>query len=150
MAMTLKQMEAAKAAVAGDPGIGRRKLMRATGCTSFAAAMFLKKRQGPEAPKRECAADARAAGGIMLRPETRVLDRRPQATVRSRFYGLVRGRAYPVSDLAREWGVGADTLRRHAKDCECFKYVDVSGHDDWQDCVMHPDTAAEYGKGARK
>lgn len=42
MAMTPEQQAKAAKALAADPGIGRRKLVAACGCTGFAAAKFLK------------------------------------------------------------------------------------------------------------
>lgn len=162
MAMTKIQLTAAEAAYAKNPDIGRRKLIAACGCTGYSAAQFLRaKHAGRAAPAAATgdpsgrAAPAAVAGNpsgrdvrsFTLKPDSRVTDRRPVATVRSRFYGLVKGRAYPVAELARDWGVSAETLRRHALDAECFKYVDTTGHDDWEACVMHPDTAAAYNNG---
>lgn len=158
MAMTPEQQTRAEAALAANPEIGRRKLIAACGCTNYAAAKFLKLRSvGTQvleanaklmafAETKTVAETARAPGprSVMLKEDTRVLDRRPPASVRNRFYGLVKGRAYPVNELARDWGISAETLKRHARDVECFKYVDTTGHDDWEACVMHPETAAQF------
>ncbi len=82
--------------------------------------------------------------GIVVNKTTRVAGKKPAATVRARFYALKRGVAFREADVARDWGVSPETLRRHAQDAECFRYVDESGHDDWVPCVMHPDTAKLY------
>ena len=86
-------------------------------------------------------------GGISLTPSVRVLDRRPPITVRSKFFSLPKGKAFKIAELSKRWGFSAETVRRHAKDENCFAYVDVTGHDDFEECVMHPDTAALRLKG---
>lgn len=153
MAMTPEQQAKAKAALAANPNIGRRKLMAACGCTGWAAEKFIKAAGVSEAapvkgtaPSRQVP-PGRDVRSFVLKTDSRVTDRRPVATVRNRFYGLIKGRAYPVNELARDWGISAETLRRHALDAECFRYVDTTGHDDWAACVMHPDTAAVYNSG---
>ena len=84
---------------------------------------------------------------IHLTPATRILDRRPPATVRGKFYTLAKGKAFRVADLSRQWGFSAETIKRHARDEGCFAYVDTTGHDDFEECVMHPETAASRAKG---
>ena len=37
-----------------------------------------------------------------------------------------------------------DTIRRHAKDLKCLKYVEVST-DEWVPMVMSPETSKQYG-----
>lgn len=160
MAMTLEQQTRAEEALAANPKIGRRKLMAACGCTNYAAAKFLKLRsvgtqvlEANAKMKTMAFAEAKAAVGstkalgpqsVILKEDTRVMDRKPPTSVRGRFFGLAKGRAYPVSTLARDWGVSAATLKRHARDAECFKYVDTTGCDDWEACVMHPETAEQF------
>jgi hypothetical protein len=36
-----------------------------------------------------------------------------------------------------------ETIKRHAKDLGCYKFVEVS-EDEWVPMIMHPDTAAQY------
>lgn len=87
------------------------------------------------------------ADGIALSPATRILDRRPPSSARSKFWSLPKGRAFPVSELARKWGFSVETVKRHARDENCFAYIDTTGHDDFEECAMHPDTAATRLKG---
>ena len=61
--------------------------------------------------------------------------------------GISANKAFKVSDLSRQWGFSVETLKRHAKDEGCFAYIDTTGHDDFEECVMHPETAAARLKG---
>ena len=87
------------------------------------------------------------ADAINLSPATRICDRRPPVTVRSKFFSLAKGKAYRISQLSRQWGFSAETIKKHARDEGCFGYVDTTGHDDFEECVMHPETAASRLKG---
>jgi len=106
-------------------------------------------RGGREAYVDEAASRPEEAytGGISLSPSVRVLERRPPVTVRSKFFSLPKGKAFKIADLAKRWGFSAETVKRHAKDENCFGYVDTTGHDDFEECVMHPDTAEARMKG---
>ena len=99
---------------------------------------------GCESAQTTASATACTVKGFSLTATTRVSVKRPAATVKSRFYDLKRGIAYREQDIAREWNISAGTLRKHAQDAECFRYIDTSGHDTWEPCVMHPDTAKQY------
>lgn len=83
--------------------------------------------------------------GFVLRTDSRVLGKRPQQTLRAKFYGLKRGQAFRVKDIGQAWGVSAETVQRHAADLECYRYVET-GPEQWEPCVMHPDTAKQYPK----
>ena len=157
---TKEQMAKAIAAKKADPSIGRPRLMAITGWSNYEAQKFLKKHGGGWRPngkgpavvqKKEAfapgAEPAPVEGGICLSPATRVLERKPPVTVRSKFFSLPKNRAFKIADLARPWGFSAETVKRHAKDEGCFAYIDVSGHDDFEECVMHPETAASRLKG---
>ena len=88
------------------------------------------------------------SSGIVLRGDTRVSEKRPQKkSLRWWFFDLPKGRAFRIADLASKWGFSRETIRRHAQDSECFAYIDLTGHDDWEECAMHPDTARNYLKG---
>jgi len=159
--MTPGMLEKAVACKKADPGMGRPKLMRITGCTRTDAQKFLAKYGGgsrfgnaPGAggvkPAASCAPKPEAAditGGIHLSPATRICGRRPPVTVRAKFFTLPKNRAFKIAELAHQWGFSAETVKRHAKDEGCFAYIDVSGHDDFEECVMHPETAASRLKG---
>lgn len=156
--MNEKQLAIAVATKKADPGMGRPKLMRLTGCSRGDAKKFLAKYgagvkfghkpkgAGERAPLPKPAV-ADIEGGISLSPATRICGRRPPITVRSKFFTLPKNRAFKIADLARQWGFSAETVKRHAKDEGCFAYIDVSGHDDFEECVMHPETAAARLKG---
>lgn len=156
--MNKEMLAKAVAAKKEDPGMGRPKLQRITGCTRGDAVKFLAKYGGGSrfgnntnvgggsAPLPKPVV-AEIEGGICLSPATRICGRRPPVTVRSKFFTLPKNRAFKIADLARQWGFSVETCKRHAKDEGCFAYVDVSGHDDFEECVMHPETAAARLKG---
>lgn len=81
--------------------------------------------------------------GFTVDAKTRVAARRPAVTIRARLYTLRRGQAFRELDLAKAWGVSTDTVRKHAQDADCFRYVDL-GNESWEPCIMHPDTAKAY------
>lgn len=81
--------------------------------------------------------------GIVVNKTTRVTDKRPVATLRARLYALKRGMAYPLDAVAKEWCVSPETVRRHAGDAECYRFVETAP-ETWTPCVMHPDTAKQY------
>lgn len=157
--MNKEQLAKAIAAKKADPSIGRPRLMALTGCPRRDAETFLKKYghgskcgrkplppgEKMPAPKPQDAADIE--GGIHLSPATRICGRRPPVTVRSKFFTLPKNRAFKIADLSHQWGFSVETVKRHAKDEGCFAYIDVTGHDDFEECVMHPETAAARLKG---
>lgn len=72
----------------------------------------------------------------------RVLPRKPADSAAGFIKRLPVGRGFEPRVLAAEWGMSEDTIRRHAKDLKCLKFVEVD--DEWVPMVMHPDTAAKY------
>lgn len=139
--MTLEQ------ACAANPGIGRPMLMKLTGATAYACAKFLGAKKAGRPAREGADKTEKMDGGITLSPATRICDRRPPATVRGKFYGLPKGKAFTVADLSRRWGFSAATIKRHARDEGCFAYIDVTGRDDFEECAMHPETAKSRMKG---
>jgi hypothetical protein len=81
--------------------------------------------------------------GFAVGEATRCASKKPSTTVRARFYSLKRGMAYKLVDVAREWVLSEETVKRHAQDADCFRYVEM-GKETWEPCVMHPDTAKNY------
>lgn len=79
--------------------------------------------------------------GVELRG-LRVLPRKPADSAAGFIKRLPQGRGFEPRVLAAEWGMSEDTIRRHAKDLKCLKFVEVN--DEWVPMVMHPDTAAKY------
>lgn len=72
----------------------------------------------------------------------RVLPRKPADSAAVFIKRLPVGRGFEPRVLAAEWGMSEDTIRRHAKDLKCLKFVEVN--DEWVPMIMHPDTAAKY------
>lgn len=72
-------------------------------------------------------------GGISL-DGVRVSNDKPQ----SNLFSLKRGLAYPVIELAKQWRVSPETIRKHARRFEALKYVEVNG--EWVACVINPET----------
>jgi len=81
-------------------------------------------------------------GGIILN-KLRVLPRRPAESAAKYIKRLPLGRGFDIKKLAQEWGMGEDTIRRHAKDLGCLKYVEVEP-DEWLPVIMNPETAKQY------
>jgi hypothetical protein len=80
---------------------------------------------------------------IPLGGNVRVSDRKPQDAVKAKIYTLRKGQGHPVDELAQEWCVGSETIRNHARNLGCLKYVEESPGQ-WVLCVLHPDTAKDY------
>jgi hypothetical protein len=72
----------------------------------------------------------------------RVATVRPREGLKPKLFRLKRNTGYPLEELAEEWGVSAETLRRDAKRLDAILYVETSPGE-WQQCVVHPDTSAE-------
>ena len=159
--MNKETLAKALAAKKANPAIGRGKLVALSGCTAHEAMKFLKKHgaglrpgQKPGEPLTKPKVDApvkqetmEIEGGIHLHQTTRICERRPPVTVRSKFFMLPKNKAFKVAELSRQWGFSVETVKRHAKDEGCFAYIDTTGHDDFEECVMHPETAAARLKG---
>jgi hypothetical protein len=81
--------------------------------------------------------------GFVVGETTRCAAKRPATTVRARFYTLKKGIAYEITDAAREWVMSEETIRRHAMDADCFRYIEKT-NEHWVPCILHPDTAKLY------
>jgi len=93
------------------------------------------------APTRPAPAAPTATGGVELKG-LRVLPRKPADSAAGFIKRLPVGRGFEPRVLAAEWGMSEDTIRRHAKEMKCLKFVEVN--DEWVPMVMHPDTANKY------
>jgi len=80
--------------------------------------------------------------GLLL-SKLRVLPRRPAESAAKYIKRLPLGRGFDIRKLAQEWGMGEDTIRRHAKDLGCLKYVETEP-DEWVPVIMNPETAKQY------
>jgi hypothetical protein len=81
-------------------------------------------------------------GGVPLRG-LKVLPRKPAESASKFIRKLALGRGFDIRELSKEWGIGEDTIRRHAKDMSCLKYVEIEP-DEWIPVVMNPETAKQY------
>jgi hypothetical protein len=72
----------------------------------------------------------------------RVATVRPKEGLKPKLFRLKKNTGYPLEELAEEWGVSADTLRRDAKRLDAVLFVETAPGE-WQQCVVHPDTMTE-------
>ena len=86
-------------------------------------------------------ASAVTCDGVELKG-LRVLPRKPADSAAGSIKRLPAGRGFEPRVLAAEWGMSEETIRRHAKDLKCLKFVEVN--DEWLPMVMHPETAGRY------
>ena len=97
----------------------------------------------PPAPaKKEEPTVPVSVGGVRL-TNLRVLSRRPAESAAKFIKRLPKGRGYCPKDLSREWGMSEETIKRHARDMNCLKFVEVS-EDEWKPLIMSPETANTY------
>lgn len=109
------------------------------------AALVARVRGGMESASTdspEAATVASVGSGIPLRG-MRVLARRPAESAAKHIKRLPKGRGFELKALAREWGMSEETIRGHAKNLNCLRYVEVS-EDEWVALVMNPETAQQY------
>ena len=80
------------------------------------------------------------ACGISLRG-VRISAQKPAMSegVKKKIYELKKGMGHPLEMLSIKWQVSEDTIRKHAKRCDAFRYVE-RGPGDWVACVVHPDS----------
>lgn len=83
-----------------------------------------------------------AIEGVSL-ANLRVLPRKPVENAAVHIRRLPKGRGFEPGVLAREWGMSEESIRKHAKDLKCLKYVEVAA-DEWVSMVMSPETAINY------
>lgn len=81
-------------------------------------------------------------GGIKLTGK-RVLMKKPPESAAKFIRKLPKHQGFDPSDLSRDWGIGRETIRRHARELDCLRYVEVE-QDDWRELVLHPETAAKF------
>lgn len=93
----------------------------------------------PAAPKKE---ETVVPGGVRL-SNLRVLNRRPAESAAKFIKRLPKGRGFCPKDLSQEWGMSEETIKRHARDMNCLKFVEVS-EDEWKPLIVSPETAANY------
>ena len=152
--MTQEQIQKAHAALKADPGIGRRKLIKACGCTAYAAARFLKRvytctpapEATPELPLGPAAKARTSVTGHVLK-DVRVSFTKPNEGLKHRLFGLRQGIGFPVTALARDWCVSEENLKKQARRYDALIWVETNPEKaTWEFCVAHPDTAAKYRK----
>lgn len=72
-----------------------------------------------------------------------VSSRKPSESAAKFIKRLPSNRGFMISQVAKEWGMSEETIKRHAKELGCFKYVELS-EDEWVPLIMNPETAAQY------
>jgi hypothetical protein len=93
------------------------------------------------APDGSTTADPAQPGGFSLRG-VNLLEERPQGTIKKRLFSLRRGMGYKLDDLSKEWHMTVETLRKHAKDYNALRYVELTPGE-YVACIVHPDTVKE-------
>ena len=88
------------------------------------------------------APEAPSTKGIPLQSK-RVISHRPVETAAKHLKRLPKGRGFNPKDLAIEWGMSEETVKRYARDLKCIKFVEIS-EDEWVSMIMNPETAAQY------
>lgn len=74
----------------------------------------------------------------------RIMPQKPQGSdCKRRIREIKRTVAHRVSDFAKILGISEDTLRKHAKELRCLKWLEVRP-DDFEEVVMNPETAQQY------
>lgn len=73
----------------------------------------------------------------------RVLPRRPAENAAKYIKRLANGRGFDPKKLSQEWGMSEETIRKHAREMGCLKYVEVS-EDEWIALIMNPETSEKY------
>jgi DNA-binding CsgD family transcriptional regulator len=95
-----------------------------------------------EAPTPTPATVQPTGGAYNLRGK-RVVSRRPAESAAKYIKRLPTGQGFDPKKLSQEWGMGEETIRKHARDMGCLKYVEIS-EDEWIALVMNPETAKQY------
>jgi hypothetical protein len=88
-------------------------------------------------------ATVQSTGGSYSLQGRRVVPRRPAENAAKYIKRLPKGRGFDPKKLSQEWGMSEETIRKHARDMNCLKYVEVS-EDEWVALVLNPETAKQY------
>lgn len=129
--------------IAAHPDYTDHQIARNTRTNKLQVAHIRSKASTPHAsPTSSTSEEASIAGGIVL-GRCRVLSRKPSDSASKFIKRLPTGRGFDVRTLSKEWGMSEDSIKRHAKDLGCFKFVEVSD-DEWIPMVMNPETANKY------
>jgi len=99
-------------------------------------------RLGEALPSAATDSPASTVGGVPLSSK-RVLPRKPPESAAKFIKRLPKSRGFNPAELAQQWGMAEETIKRHAKELGCYKFVEIS-EDEWVPMIMHPDTAAQY------
>ena len=144
MKMTLEQK--VLKCIAAHPDYTDYQIARNTRTNKIQVAHIRSKASAPHASSTSStpptSEEAPITGGLVL-GRCRVLSRKPSDSASKFIKRLPTGRGFDVRTLSKEWGMSEDTIKRHAKDLGCFKFVEVSD-DEWIPMVMNPETANKY------
>lgn len=84
------------------------------------------------------AAPQSITGGIDL-AGLKILPRKPAESASSFIKRLPENKGFELNALSVKWGIAEETIRRHAKELHCFKFVEIGG--EWLPMVLNPKTA---------
>lgn len=124
------------ASIAKNPGASNYKIAKNLNLTVGEVAAVRSKQLTTTLAK-----PSSVTGGVELKG-LKVLPRKPADSASGFIKRLPVGRGFEPQVLAAEWGISEETIRRHAKDLKCLKFVEVN--DEWLPMVMHPETAAKF------
>jgi hypothetical protein len=71
-----------------------------------------------------------------------LLSKKPQDTLKGRFYQLKRGIGYKIEDLAKAWHISEETLLRRATDHHAKGYIEPTPGE-FVCVIVHPETQKE-------
>lgn len=125
------------ASIAKNPDAPNYRIAKNLGLTVGEVAA-VRANKSPVAP---VAKSSTASGGVELKG-LKVLPRKPADSASGFIKRLPVGRGFEPRVLAAEWGISEETIRRHAKDLKCLKFVEVN--DEWVPMVMSPETSKKY------
>jgi hypothetical protein len=130
--MTNNLDERIRASIRKNPDAPDSRIAKNLG-TTVAEVRRVRNSSGPP-PSDPTATDE----GVDLRG-LKVMQRRPAESAATHIKKLALGRGFELPALASKWGIAEETIRRHAKDLKCLKFVEVDN--EWIPMVLNPITA---------
>jgi len=132
-----------RAAITRNPDYPNSRITKNMNST-VSAAFVQQVRESMKGQITPTATESSATGvkGISLQSK-RVITHRPVETAAKHIKRLPKGRGFNPKDLAIEWGMSEETVKKYARDMKCIKFVEIS-EDEWVPMIMNPETAAQY------
>lgn len=126
--------------ISRNPGATPGHIAKNVSCAVAAVREVMSRASIPE--KKTEKSESGPAPGVLL-SNLKVLPRRPAESAAKYIKQLENGRGFLPAVLAKTWGMSEETIKRHARDLGCLKYVEVS-EDEWVPMVLSPETATKY------